>query len=148
MTTRPSLVNRLMLALIVLGIGIAGYLTYIKLFHLEPFCGGIGSCESVQSSRYAEMLGVPVAIWGLLSYLALLVLYLVRRSDWQGLGYLARQAFFLVTLIGILYSAYLTYLELFVIHAICIWCVGSALVMTGLFVLAVKDVFFSPEPDV
>jgi len=137
-----------MLALIVLGIGIAGYLTYVKLFHLEPFCGGLGSCESVQSSRYAELLGVPVAIWGLLSYLALLVLYLVRRSDWQGLGYLARQAFFLFTLIGILYSAYLTYLELFVIHAICIWCVGSAVVMTGLFVLAVRDVFFSSEPDV
>ena len=81
------------------------------------------------------------AIWGLLSYIALLVIYLVKRSNWRDLGGLARQGFFLVTLIGVMFSAYLTYLEIFVIHAICPWCVASAVVMTILFVLAIVDLF-------
>ena len=54
---------------------------------------------------------------------------------------MARQGFFLVTLIGVVFSAYLTYLEIFVIHAICPWCVASAVVMTILFVLAIVDLF-------
>lgn len=139
--------SRLQLILIVLGIGIAGYLTYVKLFGLEAVCGGLGDCESVQTSIYSELLGVPVAIWGLLSYLALLAIYLVKRSDWRGLGGLARQGFFLVTLIGVVYSAYLTYLEIFVIRAICPWCVASAVVMTILFVLAIYDLFGGEEEE-
>lgn len=144
MDERRPWLERLQVWLIAAGIGIAGYLTYIKLFKIEPFCAGLGNCEAVQSSPYAELMGVPVAIWGLLGYFALLVLYLVKRSDWQGFGSLARQAFFLVTLVGVLYSAYLTYLELAVIHAICPWCVASAIVMTCLFVLAIIDVFAPP----
>lgn len=137
--------SRLQLILIVLGIGIAGYLTYVKLFDLEPVCGGLGDCEAVQTSIYSELLGVPVAIWGLLSYVALLVIYLVKRSNWRDLGGVARQGFFLVTLIGVMYSAYLTYLELFVIDAICPWCVASAVVMTILFILAIVDLVGSGD---
>lgn len=139
--------GRLQLILIVLGIGIAGYLTYVKLFGLEPVCGGLGDCEAVQSSIYSELLGVPVAIWGLLSYLALLAIYLVKRSNWRGWGALARQGFFLVTLIGVMFSAYLTYLEIFVIHAICPWCVASAVVMTILFILALVELFRGDEAE-
>jgi uncharacterized membrane protein len=84
---------------------------------------------------------------GLLSYLGLLALFLVKRADWRGFGHLARQATFLATLIGVMYSAYLTYLELFVINEICPWCVASALVMTALFVLAILDVFSTDEDD-
>lgn len=145
MAGRRSWLDKLQLILIVAGIAIASYLTYVKLFGIEPYCAGVGNCEAVQSSPYAVLLGVPVAIWGLLGYLALLALFLVKRSDWQGLGFLARQAAFLVTLVGVLYSAYLTYLELFVINEICPWCVASAIVMTALFVLAILDVFSSAE---
>lgn len=147
MSARRSWLDKLQLLLIVAGIGIASYLTYVKLFGIKPYCAGVGDCEAVQTSPYAELFGVPVAIWGLLSYLALLVLYLVKRSDWRGLGHLARQATFLATLVGVLYSAYLTYLELFVINAICPWCVASAIVMTALFVLAIVDVFGGAEDE-
>ena len=109
------------LVLIIAGIGIASYLTYVKLFDIKPYCAGVGDCEAVQTSPYAELLGVPVAIWGLLSYLGLLALYLVKRSNWRGFGQLARQ--------------------------LCPWCVASAIVMTALFVLAIIDVFRPVEDE-
>ena len=147
MSARRIWLDRIQLLLIVAGIAIASYLTYVKLFDVKPYCAGVGNCEAVQSSPYAELLGVPVAIWGLLSYLGLLALFLVKRVDWRGFGHLARQVTFLATLIGVMYSAYLTYLELFVINEICPWCVASALVMTALFVLAILDVFATDEDD-
>jgi uncharacterized membrane protein len=141
MGRRRVWLDRIELILIAAGIVIATYLTYVKLFGIKPYCAGVGNCEAVQTSPYAELFGVPVAILGLLGYLALLVLFLVKRYDWRNLGWVARQAFFLVTLVGVLYSAYLTYLELFVINEICPWCVASAVVMTALFVLAIVDAF-------
>lgn len=147
MSGRRVWLDRLMLILIAAGIVIASYLTYVKLFDIKPYCAGVGNCEAVQTSPYAELLGVPVSIWGLLGYLALLTLYLVKRNNWANLGWVARQLFFLTTLIGVLYSAYLTYLELFVIHAICPWCVASAVVMTTLFVLAIVDAFGSHDEE-
>ena len=147
MSGRRIWLDRLQLLLIVAGIGIASYLTYVKLFDVKPYCAGVGNCEAVQSSPYAMLLGVPVAIWGLLSYLGLLALFLVKRFDWRGLGQLARQVTFLATLVGVMYSAYLTYLELFVIYEICPWCVASAIVMTALFVLAIVDVFVVHEDE-
>jgi uncharacterized membrane protein len=143
MSARRVWLDRIELILIAAGIVIATYLTYVKLFGIKPYCAGVGNCEAVQTSPYAELFGVPVAIWGLLGYLALLALFLVKRYDWRNLGWVARQAFFLVTLVGVLYSAYLTYLELFVINEICPWCVASAIVMTALFVLAIVDAFGS-----
>lgn len=145
-STRPWLA-RLQLILVIAGIGIAGYLTYVKLFAIEPYCAGVGNCEAVQTSPYAELLGVPVAIWGLLTYLALLALVLVKRSDWRDLGHPAGMAIFLVTLVGVIFSAYLTYLEVAVIHAICPWCVASAVVMVALFILSIIEMFFSKESD-
>lgn len=145
-SSRPW-VSKLQLVFTVAGIAIAGYLTYVKLFAIEPYCAGVGDCEAVQTSVYASLLGVPVAIWGLLTYIVLLGLWFVKRSDWRGLGTLAGMATFLVTLIGVLFSAYLTYLEIAVIHAICPWCVASAVVMTVLFVLSIVEMFFSREPE-
>jgi uncharacterized membrane protein len=147
MSGRRVWLDRIELILIAAGIFIASYLTYVKLFGIKPYCAGVGDCEAVQTSPYAELFGVPVAIWGLLGYLALLVLFLVKRYDWRNLGWVARQAFFLVTLVGVLYSAYLTYLELFVIDAICPWCVASAIVMAVLFVLAIVDAFGNRGDD-
>ena len=140
-------VTRLQLIFVVAGIGIAGYLTYVKLFAIEPYCAGVGNCEAVQTSPYAELLGVPVAIWGLLTYLVLLALVLVKRTDWRGLGHPAGMATFLVTMVGVIFSAYLTYLELAVIHAICPWCVASAVVMTVLFVLSIVEMFFTGDAE-
>ena len=86
--------------------------------------GGSGGCETVQSSSYATIFGVPVAVVGLVGYSGLLFSASLRGEVGVYLG-------LLVSLVGTLFSAYLTYLELFVIHAICEWCVASAAVMVA-----------------
>jgi uncharacterized membrane protein len=105
------------------GVGIAGYLTYVHYAGLHPVCGISHGCETVQTSRYAGLLGVPVALLGLITYVLILV-SLRMRGDRPLLGGYA------LTLIGFLFSAYLTYREVFTIHAICSWCVSSAIVFT------------------
>ena len=108
-------------ALSLLGALIAGYLTWVHFAELEPFCvGGGGACERVQSSPYAQLAGVPVAVIGLAGYLAILASLALR--DRSVTAFLA--------LVGAGFSAYLTYLELAVIDAICQWCVASAVVMS------------------
>lgn len=124
---------------IVLGlIGLADsvYLTWIKLTDSLAVCGGIGNCESVNSSRFAEFGGIPIALIGALGYMAILVTLVLddRKADWRdGL----RLTLFGFTLTGTLFSLYLTYLEVFVLRAICPYCVLSAVAMTGLFVIAI-----------
>jgi uncharacterized membrane protein len=125
-----------MLALAVLGTAIAGYLTWVHYSGRLALCTGAGGCETVQASRYAVVAGVPVALLGLLAYLGLLLV-----TGWRVRAGLATPngvmlALFGLALAGVLYSAYLTYLELFVIHAICPWCASSAAIMAAIFVLA------------
>ena len=112
------------------GVAISAYLAYSHLGGTVPVCaGGSGGCGAVQASRYSEVLGVPVALIGVFGYAAMLLAALVRDGRAAVFG-----VFFALT--GTLYSAYLTYLELFVIGAICQWCVASALVVTAYLVLA------------
>ena len=112
-------------ALAVVGLLISGYLTWVHYAGVAPVCvGGSGGCETVQASSYATILGVPVAVLGLVGYSGLLLAALLRGEAGVYLG-------LLVALVGTLFSAYLTYLELFVIHAICEWCVASAALMVG-----------------
>jgi uncharacterized membrane protein len=130
-------------ALALLGALDAGYLTYIKLAHVEAICRGVGDCEAVNSSIFSQIGGVPVAALGLAAYLAILALLVLeprhaRLQDYTPL------AIFGLALTGTLYSAYLTYVELFVIHAICPFCVTSAVLITGLFILAVIRVVRGP----
>lgn len=112
-----------------LGILVAGYLTYIHYAGIDPVCS-TGGCERVQASDYAELAGVPVALLGLVGYVAIACSLPIR-------GELGRTMTAALALIGFGFSAYLTYLELFVIDAICQWCVASAVLMTGLAVVAV-----------
>jgi uncharacterized membrane protein len=108
------------------GTAIAGYLTWVHYADIEPICAGAGGgCEKVQTSSYAELEGVPVALIGLIGYLAILASLLVP-------GEAGRMGGAVLALIGFGFSAYLTYLELFEIDAICQWCVASAVVMTAL----------------
>jgi len=120
-----------MVALTAIGLGIAGYLTYIHYAGIAPVCAINGGCEKVQSSRYAEIVGVPVALIGLLGYTAIGATLFVP-------GDRGRLAGAFLTLGGLAFSLYLTYLELFQIKAICQWCVGSAVVMTALTALAFR----------
>lgn len=130
--------RRLRMALVVLnlvGVGIAGYLSWVKLTDTEAFCAGVGDCTSVQNSIYAYFLGIPVAYLGLLAYLVLLALALYNlRADPEH-GSLSYLALFAGAFGGFAFSTYLTYTELFLLRAICPWCVASFInlgVITGL----------------
>lgn len=133
------------LVLILAGIGIAGYLSYVKLFGLKPYCADIGNCDAVQNSPYAELFGVPVAVLGLGAYLALLALWWAKEANWRNLGNWARLAFLFVALVGVLFSAYLSYLEIWVIRAICPWCVASAVVLTLILVLSLVEMLSADQ---
>lgn len=111
------------------GLAIAGYLTYVHYEGISPVCT-TGGCEKVQASSYSELAGIPVALLGLIGYLVIAV-SLAFRGD------LGRAATAALAIVGFGFSAYLTYLELFVIDAICQWCVASAVLMTALLVVAV-----------
>lgn len=121
--------NQILLVLTIIGVLISGYLSITKLLGTSTVClGGSGSCELVQNSAYAKLLGIPVAYLGLLTYLGLMVLLLIKWSNWRDLELPAAQLFLGLAIIGALFSAYLTYIELFVIFDICQWCVASATV--------------------
>jgi uncharacterized membrane protein len=118
-------------ALAVAGVGIAAYLTYVHYADVDAFCvAGGGGCEKVQTSDYAELAGIPVAVLGLIGYLLILASLLVRGDN-------GRLAGAVLALSGFGFSAYLTYRELFTIDAICQWCVASAVVMAALALLTV-----------
>lgn len=130
--------GRMVLALLaLLGVFLAGYLTLYKLGHLGVIQCSVGGCEKVQTSRYANFLGLPVALWGLGAYLTLFIVALMGvqprwiRSRWVAL------VLFGVSGIGVVFSAYLTYLEAAVIRAWCQWCVISAILITLIFLLSI-----------
>lgn len=142
-TPRPSLDT--LIALSLLGVAIAGYLSWVALDpDTEAACSGVGDCRAVQDSAYAEVAGIPVALLGFAMYAALAALCMVRRlGPWRG-GQAAEPPVlgvwcFALALSGTAFSAYLTYLELFVIEAICIWCVASAALVTAIALLAAVD---------
>lgn len=122
--------------LAVIGLGISLYLTYIYTSNGVAICLGSGGCETVQHSPYAWILGIPIPTLGAGAYFLILILALAvgRGGDRQETLLLG---LFGTSLIGLLFSAYLTYLELFVIHAICLWCVVSAIVQVFLFILVI-----------
>jgi len=120
-----------MLVLAVIGLGVAIYLTYVHYSGTPPACTAGESCLKVQTSRWSELAGVPVALIGLIGYVGILAGLLAPDRDETRVATLG------MTLIGFLFSAYLTYRELFSIHAICEWCASSAVIMTLLLALSV-----------
>jgi uncharacterized membrane protein len=120
--------------LAIFGIGVAVYMTFIETTNTTPFCGPIGDCASVQKSPYATLFGfLPVGVLGLLGYLAILALWIFQMfitGNWRRLAWLAIWG---MTIFGVLFSIYLTFLEPFVIGAACIWCISSAILITLLF---------------
>jgi uncharacterized membrane protein len=113
-----------------LGLAIAGYLTYVHYAGISPVCEIAHGCEKVQTSRWSEVAGVPVALLGLLGYAGMLAALLIPGE--AAMTAAAGQA-----VVGAGFSAYLTYREIFTIEAICIWCVASAVVMAALAAITV-----------
>jgi uncharacterized membrane protein len=124
-----TMLQRAAAAMAAVGIGVATYITIADSGGGAPAClAGGGGCETVASSPYSHLFGINVAVFGIAGYVLLLAAALLRGDG-------ARIAGFAMALVGFGFSAYLTYLELFVIHAICQWCVTSAALMTLLFAL-------------
>ena len=121
------------------GLFVALYLTLFKLGYIGSLVCAVGSCEVVQTSKWATLLGYPVAVWGVGYYVAVLAVCLAGlRADLVD-DQRVSKLLVVMTGVGVLFSLWLTYLELFVIDAICMWCVVSAVLATILFVLALLD---------
>jgi uncharacterized membrane protein len=128
------------IVLAVLGLGVAAYLTYVHYEGVRPVCGLGGNCEKVQTSEWSKLGGVPVALLGLLGYVAILGSLFVDREE-------ALVAGALIALVGFGFSAYLTYRELFTIDAICPWCVASAIIMTLLAIVTTARLLRAPPGE-
>ena len=123
----------------VIGLGIATYLTIVHYTGGVSVCAIAHGCETVQRSSYATIGGVPVALAGLFGYVAVLVSLARDGEDW-------RLATAFLSLAGLGFSVWLTWVEVGILHAICIWCVGSALCMLALTGLSVTRLLRSPVP--
>jgi uncharacterized membrane protein len=128
-----------MLVIATVGLGVASYLTYVHYSGIQPICSAGGSCLEVQTSVYSKIAGVPVAPIGLFGYIVILGSLLVPESEESRFATMA------FTVVGFGFSAYLTYRELFSIHAICEWCASSAVMMTILAGLSIWR-FLRGEP--
>lgn len=138
-----------LILLAIAGLGVSAYLMWgYTVEGAELACGGSSGCEEVKESAYASILGIPLPVLGLVSYTVLLVLvflqakFSVKEVQWAAYTALA---IFGISLVGVLYSAYLTYIELFVIYAICRWCVASAVIMVVFFILSILNLNYGRE---
>lgn len=118
------------------GLGVAAYLAFVETAEVTAICGPVGDCNAVQQSEYARLFGIPIGVLGVVGYSAILVVWAVgllksRFAAWAALALLA------MTFGGTLFSIYLTFLEPFVIGAVCAWCLTSAVLITLLFVLSI-----------
>ena len=126
-------------ALALAGIFISTYLTLYKLGMIGELSCSIGSCETVNTSRWSIFLGLPVATWGLLFYIEVFVIAVVGTMPRFENEPLISMVLAAEAVIGVLFSAWLTYLELAVIHAICIWCVTSATIVVAIALVSLAD---------
>jgi uncharacterized membrane protein len=126
-------VTKAIAALAVLGLAISVYLTWVHYAGIKPVCTGISDCERVQTSEYADLVGIPVAVLGIAGYAAILASLRTRVDVTALLAYLA-----------VAFSAYLTWAELFKIDAICQWCVASAIITLVIAVLATLRALGAP----
>jgi uncharacterized membrane protein len=123
-----TVLGAVLTVLAIVAVVTSGYLTWVKLAGIIPECGPVKGCETVEASPYSEMFGIPVALPGLLMSLAILVS--VVAWWWSGDRRLLYVPYAL-GILGLFVVGYLTYLELFVIHAICIWCVTFAIAIVA-----------------
>jgi uncharacterized membrane protein len=126
-------------ALALAGIFISLYLTLYKIGVIGELSCSIGSCETVNTSKWATFLGLPVAAWGLFFYVDVFIIALIGTTSRFETSTVIPGILLLESSAGVLFSAWLTYLELAVIHAICIWCVTSAVVVTLIFLACLSD---------
>jgi uncharacterized membrane protein len=125
------ILRRVMIVITVLGIALASYLTYVHYTHTNPVCTAGTACIRVQTSVWSKVDGVPVALIGLIGYVGIFGSLMARDREETRIATLG------MTLIGVGFSGYLTYRELFSIHAVCEECATSAVLLALLFIGAV-----------
>lgn len=126
-------------ALALAGFFVAIYLTLYKMGIIGEIACSVGSCETVQLSRWATLLGLPVAAWGIGFYATTFALALAGTVERYEDSRAISLALLLLTGWGVVFSAWLTWLELFVIDAICTWCVVSAAIVAVMFAVSVAE---------
>jgi uncharacterized membrane protein len=130
-----------------MGVFVSAYLYLYKIGRIGTLACGSGACETVQTSIWSRFLGIEVALIGLVGYALLFGVGLLAlqpglaRARWPAALLSALAA------VGVLFTLYLTYVELFVIHAICRWCVGSAVIILSILILAVLALRRTREPQ-
>jgi uncharacterized membrane protein len=123
--------SRLIPILAVIGLAIAVYLSYVEVSETRAVCGPVGNCNAVQNSPYAKLFGIlPIAVMGMVGYIAIIVAWFFRRFGPASVKRLARLALWGLGIFSVLFSSYLTFLEPFVIGAICAYCLASAVIVT------------------
>lgn len=126
-------------ALSLAGLFVATYLYLFKIGKIGTLACGTGACETVQLSPQSRFLGVEVSLIGILGYAGVLLLALLAlQPKYEGPAWPSR-LLALGSGLAVLFTVYLTFLELFVIHAVCRWCVTSAVIIIAIFLLAVRD---------
>ncbi len=123
------------------GMGISAYLVFVHFSGVPVYCRGAGGCHLVQSSEYATLLGVPVSLLGFVLYTSVLALAGLRGAG--SLADVAPVLIFGMAFSGVVYSGYLTWLELYRIYAICTWCVVSACLLAAIFLVTTAEVLVS-----
>lgn len=135
--------TRIVCAIAAIGTAVSAYLVWVHYSGSLALCIGVGGCEAVQTSRYSMIGDVPVAAIGLAGFLVVLAVALARiarpRSELD-------IALFALSLAATLYVAYLTYVEIFVLGAICPWCVSIAACAVAIFAILAWELF-SPQPS-
>lgn len=135
--------TRIVCALAAIGTAVSAYLVWVHYSGSLALCIGVGGCEAVQTSRYSMIGDLPVAAIGLAGFLVMLGISVARI--WQPRSELDVSLFGL-SLAATLYVAYLTYVEIFVLGAICPWCVSVAASAVAIFAIVAWELF-SPQPS-
>ena len=127
-------ITRSIFFLSLIGLLVSGFLSFEYSLPRSITCplGGL-SCEAVRNSQYSKMFGISVPILGILFYFSFSAISLLSLEN---TGKLMRKLIFMAATVGFLFSAYFTYLEAFVIHAFCFWCLTSALITLLIFLLS------------
>ena len=140
MDKRPS---QLAIALSILGLLVSIYMTIYKLTDNEKMCVGSGGCSVVNSSRYSEVSGIPVAVLGVGGYAAILAVLLLERRNkfFEQNGSIL---FFGLSITGFLFTVWLIYVEIALIKALCPFCLTSQVAMTIIFIISVIRLIRQP----
>ncbi len=142
--TRPNTRIRTVIPILgLIGMGISGYLVYVHYYKIRPVCLPGFECDVVLSSSYAQIWGIPISVLGLAMYVVITLLGIRLIFEKSDLNDLISLGIYTIALSGVLFTAYLYYLEIFILHAFCTWCVGSSLVILSLLAFSLINLFTS-----